>query len=111
MGGNPGLRPLGFGEILDVSLKIVGRHWWQLSACVLVAIVPLQIISVLVVLSIAPDQFNFNDSSPEPIDDGTEIASLLVVGLLRVLTLIVAAAACFRAVADGYLGRETSVGG
>ena len=55
MGGNPGLRPLSFGEILDVALKIFGRHWRTLVACVLVPTIPIQIVSVLVILSIAPE--------------------------------------------------------
>ena len=111
MGGNPGLRPLAFGEILDVALKIFGRHWRTLVACVLVPTVPIQIISVLVVLSIAPDQFDLSrDTSTSADTGGAEIAGVLVVRLLEVLASILAWAACFKAVADGYLGREASVG-
>ena len=113
MGGNPGLRPLAFGEILDVALKIFGRHWRTLVACVLVPTVPIQIVSVLVVLSIAPEQFDLSNdpTSPSAGTDGAEIAGVLIVRLLEVLASILAWAACFKAVADGYLGREASVGG
>ena len=112
MGGNPGLRPLAFGEILDVALKIFGRHWRTLVACVLVPTVPIQIVSVLVVLSIAPEQFDLSSGTRSPSEgtDGAEIAGVLVVRLLEVLASILAWAACFKAVADGYLGREASVG-
>lgn len=111
MGGNPGLRPLSFGEILDVALKIFGRHWQTLVACVLVPTVPLQILSVLVVLSIAPEQFDLDaDSTTTPEGSGTEIAAVLVVQLLSALASLLAWAACFKAVSDGYLGRDPSVG-
>lgn len=112
MGGNPGLRPLSFGEILDVALKIFGRHWRTLVACVLVPTVPLQILSVLVVLSVAPEQFDLSADSTAtaPEGSGTEIAAFLVVQLLSALASLLAWAACFKGVADGYLGRDPSVG-
>jgi hypothetical protein len=111
MEGNPGLRPLSFGEILDVALKIFGRHWQTLVACVLVPTVPLQILSVLVVLSIAPEQFDLDgETAAAPEGTGTEIAAVLVVQLLSALASLLAWAACFKAVADGYLGRDPSVG-
>ena len=111
MEGNPGLRPLSFGEILDVALKIFGRHWQTLVGSVLVPTVPLQILSVLVVLSIAPEQFDLDgETSAAPEGTGTEIAAVLVVQLLSALASLLAWAACFKAVADGYLGRDPSIG-
>ena len=112
MGGNPGLRPLSFGEILDVALKIFGRHWQTLVACVLVPTIPIQIVSVLVILSIAPEQFD-PDTSPTatPEGTGTELAAILVVQLLSLIASLLAWAACFKAVADGYLGQQPSLGG
>src|SRR5690349_9745527 len=112
MGGNPGLRPLSFGEILDVALKIFGRHWQTLVACVLVPTIPIQIVSVLVILSIAPEQYD-PDTSPTatPEGTGTEIAAILVVQLLSLIASLLAWAACFKAVADGYLGQHPTLGG
>ena len=112
MGGNPGLRPLSFGEVLDVALKIFGKHWRTLVACVLVPTIPIQIVSVLVILSIAPEQYD-PDTSPTaaPEGTGTEIAAILVVQLLSLIASLLAWAACFKAVADGYLGQEPSLGG
>ena len=112
MGGNPGLRPLSFGEILDVALKIFGRHWQTLVACVLVPTIPIQILSVLVILSIAPEQYD-PDTSPTaaPEGTGTEIAAIIVVNVLSLIASLLAWAACFKAVADGYLGTEPSLGG
>ena len=112
MGGNPGLRPLSFGEILDVALKIFGRHWQTLVACVLVPTIPIQIVSVLVILSIAPEQYDPNTSpTAAPEGTGTEIAAILVVQLLSLIASLLAWAACFKAVADGYLGQQPSLGG
>jgi hypothetical protein len=112
MGGNPGLRPLSFGEILDVALKIFGRHWRTLVACVLVPTIPIQIVSVLVILSIAPEQYDPNTGPTASSEStGTEIAAVLVVQLLSLIASLLAWAACFKAVADGYLGQEPSLGG
>ena len=111
MGVTPGLRPLGFGEILDGALKVFGRHWRTLVACVLVPTVPIQIVSVLLVLSIAPEQFDLDAEPSTAVPEGSELAAVLVVQLLSLLASLLAWAACFKAVADGYLGREPSVGG
>jgi hypothetical protein len=112
MGGSPGLRPLSFGEILDVSLKIFGRYWQTLVACVLVPTIPIQILLVLVVLSIAPEQYDPDtDPTAAPVGTGTEIAALIVVYGLSLIASLLAWAACFKAVADGYLGAQPSLGG
>ena len=83
-------------------------------ACVLVPTVPIQIVSILVVLSIAPEQFDLTSDSANSFGgdtDGTEIAGVIVLRVLELLATVLAWAACFKAVADGYLGRETSLGG
>jgi hypothetical protein len=112
MGRNPGLRPLEFGEILDVSLKLVARHWRRLAICVLVVIVPVQILTVVVIASVAPDQLDLTSADATPLqdDDGNLVLSLVAVRILELLTYAAAVAACFRAVGDGYLGREPEVG-
>ena len=111
MTGTPGLRPLEFGEILDVALKLAARHWRRLALCVLVVIVPVQLLSVLVIALVAPDQLDLTsgDATPLQNDDGNVVVSLLAVRMLELLTYAAAVAACFKAVADGYLGREPDV--
>ena len=112
MGGNPGLRPLSFGEVLDVALKIFGRHWQTLVACVLVPTIPIQIVSVLTILAIAPEQFDPDRSATTVIEGtGTEIAAIAVVQILSLIASLLATAACFKAVADGYLGQPPTLGG
>ena len=51
----PQLRPLAIGELLDVSIKICLRHWKTLLKIVLVVTVPVQLLSILVLVSTAPD--------------------------------------------------------
>ena len=42
----PGLRPLAFGEILDVGIKLCRRNWRVLVMCVVWLVLPTQILSV-----------------------------------------------------------------
>ena len=111
MEGFSGLRPLAFGEILDVALKIVIRHWKVMAACVAIVVLPVQIASTALVYSIDPSRYdlNANPSTTTAADDST-IGAVLVVNVLAILAYMLAAAACFKAVSDGYLGREPSVG-
>lgn len=57
----PQLRPLGLGEILDVSIKICVRHWRTLIKIVLVVTVPVQLLSLVVLVSTAPDSLSETD--------------------------------------------------
>jgi Membrane domain of glycerophosphoryl diester phosphodiesterase len=108
----PALRPLGFGEILDVAIKIVTRHWKTLSACVLLAVAPLVIVNAVVTYSIAPEQFDLSTTETGVSADeaDTWAGSQIVLGLLQTFAILVATAACFKAVGDAYLGREPSAG-
>jgi hypothetical protein len=111
MDGFSGLRPLGFGEILDVALKIVARHWRVLVACVAVVILPVQIASTALEYSIDPSRFDLNaDATTTTAADDSELGALIVVAVLQFFSVMLAAAACFKAVGDGYLGGEIGVG-
>lgn len=111
MAGFSGLRPLAFGEILDVALKIVGRHWKVMAACVALVVLPVQIASTALVYSIDPTRYDLNaDPSVTTAADDSRIGAVLVVNVLAILSYMLAAAACFKAVSDGYLGREPGVG-
>ena len=58
----PGLRPLAFGEILDVGIKLCLRNWRVLVMCVVWLVLPVQIVSVGIVLSVAPDALDPTES-------------------------------------------------
>jgi hypothetical protein len=117
----PELRPLGIGEILDVGIKITTRHFWTLARAVLVVVVPLQLVASLIDLSLADgalsgaesDQFGGTTEfgTTDEFDASefwTAIAAVLVALVLTLLAQTVATGACFKAVADAYLGRQPS---
>jgi Membrane domain of glycerophosphoryl diester phosphodiesterase len=111
MEGFTGLRPLAFGEILDVALKIVARHWKVMAACVVIVVLPVQIASTALVYSIDPSRYDLNsDASVTTSADDSTIGAVIVVNILALLCYMLAAAACFKAVSDGYLGREPGIG-
>jgi Membrane domain of glycerophosphoryl diester phosphodiesterase len=111
MDGFSGLRPLAFGEILDVALKIVARHWRVLVACVAIVVLPVQLASTLLVYSIDPARFDLNASGTTTTTaDDSEVGALVAASVLQFLSVMLAAAACFKAVGDGYLGGEPGLG-
>src|SRR5918997_5470278 len=106
MDGN--LRPLGIGEILDAGIKLFTRHWRPLVLSVVGLVLPVQIISALLTASVAPEQFDFTTTESGVSED--EEAEFLVgqgiVVLLSFISVLLATAVCFKAVADPYLGVE-----
>ena len=103
----PGLRPLGFGEILDVGIKLCLRNWRVLVMCVVWLVLPAQIISVAVLLSVAPDALD--PTSQQAIEPGEETRFFVaqgISGLVQGAVYLVSTAACFKALADAYLGTE-----
>jgi hypothetical protein len=108
----PTLRPLGVGEVLDAGIKLYLRHWKPLMLCVAGIVLPVQILSVLVFASIDPDSLSSFGGSSTTSDDAswTEIAAILGVGLVSALSTLLATAACFKAVADAWLGSKPEAG-
>jgi hypothetical protein len=105
---NGDLRPLGIGEILDAGIKLFLRHWRTLVISVIGLILPVQILSALVTASVAPEQFDLT-STESGVQDGEEAEFLIgqgVIALLSVISVLLATAVCFKAVADAYLGVE-----
>ena len=102
------LRPLGIGEILDAGIKLFVRHWQPLVLSVVGLILPVQILSALVTASVAPEQFDLT-TSETGVEEGEEAEFLIgqgVIALLSVVSVLLATAVCFKAVADAYLGVE-----
>src|SRR5919112_656875 len=96
---HPDLRPLGIGEILDAGIKLFTRHWRPLVLSVVGLVLPVQIISALVTASVAPEQFDFTTTESGVSED--EEAEFLVG---QGISVLLATAVCFKAVADAYLG-------
>ena len=103
------LRPLGIGEILDAGIKLFMRHWRTLVLSVVGLVLPVQIVSALITASVAPEQFDWTTTETRrrggrggrvPRRPGRR--SLL----LTFVSVLLATAVCFKAVADAYLGGE-----
>jgi hypothetical protein len=110
-GIRPRLRPLSLGETLDVSIKICLRHWRTLLKAVLIVVVPVQLVSTLLTADYTVSSLDFSgnaDKTPEQtLDDlNSYLGGLAISSLLQVLAVVLASAACFRAIAQAYLGDE-----
>ena len=111
------LRPLSIGEILDVAIKIVWRHAWTLARVVVFVIAPVQIVMTVVQATAVSDsviQVTYGTAPPEEaafVDDDELIASYVVIGIAALLSYVattVAVGACFKGIADAYLGERPS---
>ena len=105
------MRPLNFGEILDVAIKIVTRNALTLFKLVAVIVIPLQIFSALVLASTGEDLSTgsmFSPTQPDVTITQDEfwrlIAGYVVVIVVNFIGGTLATAACYRAVGDAYLG-------
>jgi hypothetical protein len=109
------LRPLGVGEILDVGLKIFWRNAGTMLKAVIFVVLPAQILTNLVIASATPNSavykpsFNTNPAlaSLSAVDTGTYLVGILISTAIAWFATKLALAACFRAVADGYLGNPS----
>jgi hypothetical protein len=109
----PQLRPLGIGEILDVSLKIAWRNAGTFLRIVLFVVLPAQVLTSLVQVSSVSDYqpggvFGGGDTTISEGDESAALAAFLVTLLISFLASQLATGACFKAVAEGYLGGTAS---
>jgi hypothetical protein len=106
----PELRPLGVGEIFDIAINVYRRHAGTLFRLVLFVVAPVSLISAIVQGSAVPDNEDFfaTDSDGTLIyDEGdvwATVAATVIAFLLTFAATTIASGACFRAVADAYLG-------
>ncbi|HEX5614723.1 MAG TPA: hypothetical protein VFZ83_06165 [Acidimicrobiia bacterium] len=109
---HPVLRPRGVGEILDAALAVYRARFRAVVQLTAIVVLPVQVLSVLVVLSTQPD-----DTTPSftggvsPVYDSTapsdvwlQLAGVLVVALAGLLANSFATAAVSDVVAATYLG-------
>ena len=108
------LRPLGVAEIVDVALKVYLRHALALFGLVAIVVVPVQLVQLLFTLSITPatEAAGSEAAFTGTVSDGGAatltglIFGGLLVGLLTFVATTLATGACFKAVADAYLGDQ-----
>ena len=112
-GARPRLRPLSLGEILDVSIKICLRNWRTLMKAVLVVLVPVMVVSSILTADYTVSSLDFStdfgtDTTKTPeetLDELNQYLGGLAIGtVLQLLAVMLASAACFRAIAQAYLG-------
>ncbi len=109
----PQLRPLGVGELLDASIKLVRRHFKALAFVTLLVAVPIEVIGGLIT-AVTTDFCEgagcVNELGANTVyvwqDDVAYYGGQAVIVLLAVLQFIVVQVACFRILAEGYLGRS-----
>lgn len=111
----PSLRPLSVGEILDAGIKVCTRHWKALSLCVVVPVLPLAILQVLLIASMDPEALELlpeeEDTSLAADDLGAEFwVTTGIAGVIGIVLFVVVQTACFKAVADAWLGAKPEVG-
>jgi hypothetical protein len=106
----PQLRPLGVGEILDVAITIYRRNARTLLTLVFVVVAPIEVLSALIQASALPSDALITESEPGTVeledDFWVGVAGFGAAGLLSFLGATVATGACFKAIADGYLGER-----
>ncbi len=75
-----------------------------------VVVAPFEILSALIQASALPDNDFLTDTTPGPVDVDREfwlgVAAFGVAAMLSFIAGIVATGACFKAIADGYLGER-----
>lgn len=108
----PRLRPLSLGEILDVSIKICQRNWRTLLRAVLVVVVPVQVVRALLTSDYTARTSGFGTRSTETAQQSLHdvdryLGGLAISTLLQLLAVLLASAACLRAIALAYLGEPT----
>jgi hypothetical protein len=103
----PQLRPLSVGEILDAGFRLFNARFVTLVLCVLVPVVPLEILSAALQASVDPTAFDLD--STETVSGGKVLAGTLIAFVLQFAAATLAVAACFRAISAAYLGERAGV--
>ncbi|HEX5927485.1 MAG TPA: hypothetical protein VFY45_26955 [Baekduia sp.] len=108
------MRPLNLGETLDASIKIVRSRWRTLATVMLVIALPIQVANIIII-KLTTDVYQIGTSFSSTADTATTygnedayVAGQTVMIALSILGYLLGIVACYRAVADTYLGRETS---
>ena len=108
------MRPLNLGETLDASIKIVRSRWKTLATVMLVIALPIQLANIIII-KLTTDVYQIGtsfsstaDTATTYSDEGAYVAGQTAMLALSVLGYLLGIVACYRAVADTYLGRETS---
>ena len=106
------LRPLGVGEVLDTAFRIYRTRFADLILAVAIAVVPLQILQIVINLSV-PSETTFERQGDLIISRtgpsiGVVFAVFAITIIISIMSTAVAQGASIRIIADKYLGTATS---
>ncbi len=112
------LRPLAFGEVLDVAIKICIRHWRVLVPITLALWLPLAFVTQLIGITSRSSTSNSglgssSFGSTSTVSQSDLLATLGATAAGVVIALIgttIVTGALFRAIGDGYLGGHPTIG-
>jgi hypothetical protein len=106
----PRLRPLSFGEILDVAIKLCVANGATLLKAVVFVALPVQVISTIITISTGGADFDvFGDTNTgghTAHETNVYVAGQVGAALLQTVAVVLATAACFRAIARAYLAEK-----
>jgi hypothetical protein len=108
----PELRPRGVGEVLDAAVLLYRARFGALMRVAVLVVVPIQVLSLLVLLSALPDDYTigFTGETTPVYDSDTDtaiaFAAALVTIVLSALATTFVSAATTRIVAEAYVGRR-----
>ncbi len=108
------MRPLNLGETLDASIKIVRSRWRTLATVMLVIALPIQLANIIIIKSttdvyqVGTSFSSTADTATTYGDEGAYVAGQTLMIALSFLGYLLGTVACYRAIADTYLGRPTS---
>jgi hypothetical protein len=104
----PQLRPLTFAEILDVAIKLCVANAPTLLKAVVFVVLPVQILSTIIMAATGAADFDvFGDTSGKSDREvNTYLGGQVAAAFLQALAVVLASAACFRAIARAYLTQK-----
>ncbi len=105
----PRLRPLSFGEILDVAIKLCVANASTLLKAVVFVVAPVQVLSTIIMISTGSADFDvFGDTSGKSDRDvNIYLAGQGAAAVLQAIAVGLATAACFRAISRAYLAQKS----
>lgn len=112
----PALRPLRIGEMLDASIKIYTSNLRVLIGLTAVVIVPFQVLTGLVLLSIIPSSTDLpngfsalGNQSTVASDAAAHTGATAVLDIGGLIAGALVTGACVKAVSDAYLDQPTDI--
>ena len=104
-----GLRPLTFGEVIDVGIKIAQRNYVRLLKACAIVVVPFIVLNALILVSASPSTSLIStDGSGTTTIDWTELAGSGLSTIVTYIATAIATAAVVYTVARAYLGDQVS---